>query len=42
MRVPDAHLGAGKGDAKVEAGKANQMLPVLAKVCRTVEMPGSH
>lgn len=33
MRVPDAHLGGGKGDGKADPVKAQQMLPVLNKVC---------
>jgi len=35
IRVPDAHLGAGRVDGKVQQEKERQMLPVMAKVsCR--------
>ena len=32
MRVPDAHLGQGTGQSKVDASKEREMLPVLNKV----------
>ena len=38
MRVPDAHLGSGKVDGKVDGAKEQQMLPVLKKV-RLAERP---
>lgn len=35
MRVPDAHLGGGSAQGKVDASKEREMLPVLNKVsCR--------
>jgi hypothetical protein len=33
IRVPDAHLGGGKGEGKADPAKEKQMLPVLKKVC---------
>jgi len=33
IRVPDSHLGGGKGDGKADPAKEKQMLPVLNKVC---------
>ncbi|WVQ77382.1 hypothetical protein IAR50_007067 [Cryptococcus sp. DSM 104548] len=35
VRVPDAHLGAGKGEGKANPAKAEQMLPVLKKLQST-------
>ncbi|ODN74945.1 hypothetical protein L198_08196 [Cryptococcus wingfieldii CBS 7118] len=35
VRVPDAHLGAGKGEGKANPAKAEQMLPVLKKLGST-------
>ena len=32
MRVPDAHLGSGKGAAPLDGSKEKQMLPILNKV----------
>lgn len=32
IRVPDAHLGSGKVDGKVDSEKERQMIPVMAKV----------
>lgn len=32
IRVPDAHLGAGRIDGKVDSEKEKQMIPVMAKV----------
>ena len=32
IRVPDTHLGAGKGEGKVNPAKERQMLPILEKV----------
>jgi hypothetical protein len=33
IRVPDAHVGAGKAEGKADPGKEKQMLPILKKVC---------
>lgn len=32
IRVPDAHVGAGKAEGKADPGKEKQMLPILKKV----------
>ncbi|KAK4685839.1 hypothetical protein P7C73_g4298, partial [Tremellales sp. Uapishka_1] len=32
LRVPDAHLGGGKGDGKADPAKEKQMLPILSKL----------
>ncbi|WWC96818.1 hypothetical protein V866_003693 [Kwoniella sp. B9012] len=32
LRVPDAHLGGGKGDGKADPAKEKQMLPILNKL----------
>jgi hypothetical protein len=39
IRVPDAHIGAGKGEGKADPGKEKQMLPILKKV--SFRIPGS-
>lgn len=32
IRVPDSHLGSGKGEGKADPAKEKQMLPILTKV----------
>ena len=32
IRVPDSHLGRGKGDGTADPAKEQQMIPVLSKV----------